>query len=226
MQIINHPPLFFNQTGVSQTSLLNCNQHLKAIFQKTNKIIVLLRKVQTLLPRAPLITNDKFFIRPHLDYGDMIYDQTLNMSFEQKMETIQYNATLAKTASIRGSSREKLYQKLGLETLQQRCWYRKLCCCFYSVLKLQSPKYFYSIIPIHNMLCRTRQCNKTPAINVKHEFFKNSFFTSTKIEWNKLDWEIKNSESIESFNKIFLSFIRPSLNSTFNSPNPKGIKFL
>ena len=36
------------------------------------------------------------------------------------METIQYNAALAITGAIRCSSREKLYQELGLETLQQR----------------------------------------------------------------------------------------------------------
>lgn len=53
-------------------------------------------------------------------YGDITYDQTLNMSFQQKVETIQYNAALAITSPIRGSSREKLYQELGLETLQQR----------------------------------------------------------------------------------------------------------
>ena len=131
------------------------------------------------------------------------------MSFQQKMETIQYNAALAITGAIRGSSREKLYQELGLETLQQRRWYRKLC-CFYKILKSQSPKYLYSIIPIHNMSYRTRQCNKIPAINVKHDFFKNTFFPSTIIEWNKLDWKIKNSESIETFKKRILSFIRPS----------------
>ena len=34
------------------------------------------------------------------------------------METIQYNAALAITGAIRGSSREKLYQELGLETFQ------------------------------------------------------------------------------------------------------------
>ena len=128
----------------------------------------------------------------------MIYDQTFNMLFQQKMETIQYNAALA----IRGSSREKLYQELGLETLQQSRWYRKLC-CFYKILKSQSPKYLYSIIPIHNMSYRTRQCNKIPAINVKHNFFKNTFFPSTITEWNKLDWKIKNSESIETFKKEF-----------------------
>ena len=34
------------------------------------------------------------------------------------METIQYNAALATTNAIRGSYRQKLYQELGLKTLQ------------------------------------------------------------------------------------------------------------
>ena len=66
------------------------------------------------------------------------------------METIPYNAALAITGAIRGYCREKLYQELGLETLQQRRWYKKLC-CFYKVLKSQSPKYLFSITPKHNM---------------------------------------------------------------------------
>ena len=63
-------------------------------------------------------------------------------------------------------------------------------------------------------------------INVKHDFFKNTFFPSAIIEWNKLAWKIKNSENIETFKKRILSFTRPSLNSTFNCHNPKGIKIL
>ena len=65
-------------------SKLNFSEHLKIILQKTNKTIGLLRKHQILLTRAPLITIYKSFIRPHLDYGDMIYDQTFNMPFQQK----------------------------------------------------------------------------------------------------------------------------------------------
>ena len=124
------------------------------------------------------------------------------MSFQQKMETVQCNAALAITGAIRGSSREKLYQELGLETLQQRRWYRTLC-CFYKKLKSQSPKYLYSIISIHNMSYRTSQSNKIPAMNRKHDFFKNNFFPSAIIEWNKIDWRIKNSESIETLKKKF-----------------------
>ena len=45
----------------------------------------------------------------------VIYDQTFNMLLQQKMETIQHNAALAITGAIRGSSREELYQELGLE---------------------------------------------------------------------------------------------------------------
>ena len=40
------------------------------------------------------------------------------MSFQGKLETIQYNAALAITCTIRGSSREAIRQELGLENLQ------------------------------------------------------------------------------------------------------------
>ena len=94
-------------------SKLNFSEYLKTNFQKINKTIGLLCKLQTLLSRAPLITVYKSFIRPHLDYCKIIYDQTFNMPFQQKMETIQYNAALAITGAIRGSFREKRYQVFG-----------------------------------------------------------------------------------------------------------------
>ena len=78
------------------------------------------------MPRGPLLTICKSFIRPDLDYGDVIYDQHYNNSFHPKLESIQYNAALAKTGAIRDSSREILYQELGLESLQQHRWFRKL----------------------------------------------------------------------------------------------------
>ena len=61
--------------------------------------------------------------KPHLDYGEIIYDKAYNSSFHQNLEKIQYNSMLA----ITGASKEKLYQELGLEPLKKRRWYRKLC---------------------------------------------------------------------------------------------------
>ena len=87
--------------------------HLKNIHAKVNRSITLLRKLQIILPRPTLLTICKAFIRPHLDYGDTIHDQAYNDSFHQKLESIQYNAALAMTGAIRGTSSEKLYQEFG-----------------------------------------------------------------------------------------------------------------
>ena len=46
----------------------------------------------------------KSFVRPHLDYGDIIYDQPNNESFCQKLWSYKYIAALAITGSIRGTS--------------------------------------------------------------------------------------------------------------------------
>ena len=63
-------------------------------------------------------------------------------------------------------------------------------------------------------------------MNVKHNVFKNTFFPSTIIEWNKLDPEIHNSTSFDSFQESILKFIRPAPNSIFQCHNPKGMKYL
>ena len=51
------------------------------------------------------MTIYKSFIRPHLDYGDVTYDQAYNASFQQKVESIQYNAALAIRGAIIGTSK-------------------------------------------------------------------------------------------------------------------------
>ena len=95
-------------------SRLDFKEHLEIIFKKNSKTIGLLRKLQNLLPRKSLITVHKSFIRPHIDYGDIIYDQANNASFQRKLESIQYDAALTITGAVRGTSKEKLHQKLGL----------------------------------------------------------------------------------------------------------------
>ena len=105
---------------------LNFQEHLNNVLSKVNKTNGLLWKLQAFLPRQSLVTVYKAFIRLHLDYRGIIYDQTCNDSFHQKMDSIQYNSALATTSALRGTSREKLYQELGLESLHKRRWYRKI----------------------------------------------------------------------------------------------------
>ena len=135
---------------------------------------------------------------------------------------IQYNASFAKVGAIRGSSSEKLYQKLRLEFLQSRHWFRKLC-QFYEILKKKPPWYLFDVIPTKLRVHNNRYCDNIPLLKIKHNYFRNSFFPFFIIvEWNKLSWEIRNSEKNRIFTKRLLEFIRPSPNSIFDLYNQNG----
>ena len=233
---IIHPNLIFNNSVVNKVPCqkhlgllldhkLDFNDHLKVISAKFSKGVGLLRKLNHILPRSSLLTIYKSFIRPHLDFGDIVFNQAFNESFHNKLETLQYSAALATTGAIRGSSREKLYQELGLESLKLRRWYRKLV-VFYKINASKCPTYLYKLIPKRECPYQTRQLKDIPLINVKHDFFKNSFFPSTIIDWNNMDDNIRFSPSLEVFKKSILNVIRPKENHTFDIHNPVGVKLL
>ena len=57
----------------------------KSLLQKVNKAVTLLRKFQNILPVSALLTIYKCFVRSHLNYGHIIYDQAFNNSFHKKL---------------------------------------------------------------------------------------------------------------------------------------------
>ena len=84
-----HPTLMFSGTIVAQSEIqkhlgifldskLDFKEHVQNVFNKVSKKIGLLSTLQRILPRPPFITIYKSFIRPHLDYGGIIYEQAYN----------------------------------------------------------------------------------------------------------------------------------------------------
>ena len=55
--------------------------HLKGKFSVLNNGIALLRKLKHSTPRKPLLSIYKTFLRPHLDYCNVIYDKPHNEKF-------------------------------------------------------------------------------------------------------------------------------------------------
>ena len=104
------------------------------MLNKVNKTIRPLWKLQNTLPRSSLLIIYKSFIRAQLDYGDIILDQAYNASVQQKVESIQYNAAVAITGVLRETSKEKLFEALGLDSRQHRQWHRNFC-YFHKTLK-------------------------------------------------------------------------------------------
>ena len=127
------------------------------------------------------------------------------------MESLQYNAALAITGAIRGTSKEKRYRKLSF---------------LYKVIANQSPSYLFKMIPKKNMSRPTRGSDSIPLLGTKHNFFQNSYFPSSIKERNRLDIDIRKSDSISILKKRILSFIRPLPNKVSNSHNPQCLKLL
>ena len=76
-----------------------------------------------------------------------------------------------------------------------------------TLLNEKSPSYLFDLIPNLKRVHKTIHSNNIPAIHVKHDYFKNSFFYSVVSKWDKVDWEIRNSGSPSIFKKYLLNFI-------------------
>ena len=207
---VSHPPLYFNKTpvvvcsyqkhlGVFLDKKLNFQHHIKEKIAKASKGIGVIKKLNNVLPRNALLTIDKSSVRPHLDYGNIIYHQPNNESMNSKLESVQYNAALAITGAIKGTSRSKLYKELGLESLKSRRTFKRLC-SFHKILSTGLPTYLFSLIPKSTHGYQTRTLGNIPTYHCRTDTFKHSFFPWTIVTWNKIHPETRNA-SLTVFKK-------------------------
>ena len=95
----SHDSIYFNKNLVQQVysqkhlgmhldTKLSFQKHLDNIMSKVDKTFGLLRKLHAVLPRPSLVTICKAFIRPHLDYGDIMYDLSKIISSKTRTNTI------------------------------------------------------------------------------------------------------------------------------------------
>ena len=165
----NHPVILFNNLPVMQVvehkhlglvldSKLSFSTHIKSAISKTRKGIGMLRFLSSYLPWNTLNDLYKLYVRPHLDYGDVIYHDPPNLcefsgnttlsNQMEKIESVQYSAALAVSGAWRGTSREKLYAELGWESLSLRRWSRRLT-LFFKIANNLTPDYTRDPIPPH-----------------------------------------------------------------------------
>ena len=104
----NYPSLAFNDTkvqlpnsqkhlGLILDSKLDFNEHIDNKI-KCNKIIGIMKRLSLILSRIIY----KSFVRPNLDYADVIYDKPFNDSFKRKIKMVRYKAVLVITGVIKG----------------------------------------------------------------------------------------------------------------------------
>ena len=162
----------------------------------------------------------KLYVRPHLDYGDVIYHipQKVNdFSHEitlhclmDRLDSVQNSAGLAITGAWKGTSRNKIYEELGWESLNDRRWSRRLVLFFKFINKL-TPEYTrYQIPSISCSNYTLRNQVVIGRINARTERFGSSFYPNCLKEWNDLAPEIRELPTVSSFKSKLFSLIRPT----------------
>ena len=109
------------------------------------------------------------------------------------MESAKYNTTVIITGAIRGSSRERYYKEVGLESLQQsRCIGNSVT--FFKSYKISfQATYLMKSLPVIDLAIKEIP---VPQFNVRHGFLNNFLFLSTAFEWNLVNWNMKKSETV------------------------------
>ena len=178
-----------------------------------------------------LIQMYKTFVRPHIEYCDILFHSPpiLNLppigvsltSLMSKIESIQYQAALAITGTWKGTSRSKIYEEIGLESLSDRRLCRRLI-QLYKIVNKQTPLYLYNILPPNR-----RNLLPLPyifqEIRCRTDRYKSSFFPDAISSWNSIISHFETFPSLSELKRHLFLLFRPAPRSIFGIHNPTGI---
>ena len=230
-----HPELNFNDVPVSREehtkhlgvfldSKLNFSKHIHEAVRKATKGLSLMKYLSRYVSRKVLDLSYKLYVRPHLDYGDVIYHNQ-RTDLMDLIEQIQYKAALVVTGCWQGTSRVKLYDELGWESLADRRWGRRMT-LYYKILNGLTPSYLFEHIPDNTPNVTLRKFTQKTDRYDTTDRYDNSFFPFCIDNWNNLDSCIRLSSSLSNFKTNINNFIRPKSTSFYSIRDKEGIKLL
>ena len=155
-----------------------------------------MRKLKFKLDRKSLETIYLTFIRPLLEYGDVIFDNCTQYE-KQELDKIQNEAARIATGTTKLVSLATLYKEICWETLEIR-----LTLLFYKMMHNITPLYLSSLVPqsVSNLSrYNLRNSNDLQTIDARTNWYYNSFLPSSVRAWNNLSVEAKQCESVNTF---------------------------
>ncbi len=131
--------LKYKHLGLIFTPNLSWSKHISAVIDKANQCLGVLEKNKYILSRKSLEIGCFSFIRPILEYGDLIYD-SCSKSASDKLRNVQLEAARIVTGCKRHTSHSQLYSELGwikLSDCRESNKLKKLYC----ISRFKTPQY-------------------------------------------------------------------------------------
>ena len=162
-----HPKIYFNDIevesvtehkhlGLTLDAKLTFASHIEDKLKKAHPGLGIIKALSRYLSVTTLDQIYKMYIRPHLDFCDVIYhvpcitnpfDSSINLKYLMNtLERIQYHCALAITGAWKGTGLDKIYDELGWESLTDRRYSRRLF-HFYKIQNNLTPAYMKDPLP-------------------------------------------------------------------------------
>ena len=204
---ITHPKIYFNDVevksvnehkhlGLTLDAKLTFASHIDEKLKKARKGLGIIKFLSRYLSVKTLDLIYKMYIRPHLDFCDVIYhlpcitnpfDSSINLNYLMNtLERIQYHAALAITGAWKGTSLNKIYDELGWESLTDRRYCRRLF-HFYKIHNNLTPPYMKDHLPptiSHTYSTRSEYVYHEEKCNL--DSYRSSFYSDSVRCWNRL----------------------------------------
>ena len=235
-----HPPLYFNGSIVANVTQqkhlgltilpnLSFKKHLYEKLIKAKKIIGSLKHLSTYMPIKSLELMYKAFVRPHLDYCDIIYHepakinptgQSLTTSMED-VERIQYRAALMVTGAWKGSNRSRLYEELGWESLSDRRYSRRML-QLHKIENNRTPRLLRDKLPTHSTPTTFQSLLRYNST----DRYKKSFFPEAIKNWNIMIPFFDTMPTFLELKANMIALFRPKKKSIFDIYDPIGLSYI
>jgi hypothetical protein len=203
-----HLGMFFSSDG-------SWHSHITYIKEKAWTRIHIMRRLKYTLNRKSLEIIYISFIRPVLEYSDVVWDNCCQYE-KDELDKIQLEAARIVTGCTKLVSTNELLQEIGWEKLSERRRKHKLI-LFFKMIHNLTPAYLSSLVPAsigHNTSYNLRNANDLQTPFSRTVLYAKSFLPSVINDWNSLPEEARHIHSLNNFKK-FLNTNLPKPNTLF-----------
>lgn len=226
-----HPPLVMNNTpiatvkthkhlGINFSDDAKWKEHITAVLNKAWRRLGILRTYKFLVSRKCLEKMYITFIRPLLEYGDVVWNNC-NTELKNQIESVQVEAARIVTGATKLCNIQSLLSDLGWETLASRRRSHRLI-LIYKMINHLAPEYLSNLIPTQTQnRYPLRNSENIPLPATRTELYASSFLPATIRDWNSLSIETRNSPSISTFKRRLRTLaVKPP--SYYNTGSRRG----
>ena len=190
---------YHKHLGIILDQRLSWTDHINSIYTESFKKLNIMKKLKFSLDRKSLEIFYKAFIRPRIEYGNIIYFGTSNKNLD-KIIKLEKEAKRIVTGATFCCNTALLDIECGWIDIITRCKNHCLI-MMYKILNGLCPKYLENILESIKPASQNYNLRRS-YINLpktRTETFKRSFFPSTIRLWNSLPLSLIESRSLNIF---------------------------